>query len=102
MKHRGYPVREHLPIGLEQRDIHSEVDTRTWHQLALECITVNIDDAGQDKEAACVDPQSRATPSTDDVDHAIISANGRVFELISNKNATAVDTNIHHKFCTTT
>ena len=40
-------VADGLPVAFCQRDIHREIDTGTGHQLPLEGIAVQIDDARQ-------------------------------------------------------
>src|SRR5262245_33294297 len=77
------------------------MDARTRHQLAFERVAVNIDDAGQDHEAACIDGCRRAAPPADGIDHTIADGNGRVLEPVPDEDAPAFNTHVHHGSRTT-
>src|SRR5262249_12893323 len=72
------------------------MNARARHQLALERVTVNIDDAGQDHEAAGIDSCPGARSLANGVNHAIASGDGCVLKRVPDQHAAAFNSDVHH------
>ncbi len=55
VKNRGDSVADSLPIAVDQCYIDGKIDAGTGHDLALERIAMQIDDARQPQEPACIE-----------------------------------------------
>jgi len=84
-----------LATPCEQRNIDGKVHTRSRHDLALERVAVDVDDAGQDQEAARIDPLRRTGFFADGIDHAVTDAHGRILEPVPDEGAPTFDTDVH-------
>jgi hypothetical protein len=51
----GDAVRDRLPVAIDEADVERHVDARARHDLSLEGIAVDVDDAGEQHEAAGVE-----------------------------------------------
>ncbi len=63
MEGRRDPVREKLPVGLEEPDHGFERYRRAWGDQALEAVAVDVDDSWQDKETAGVQNGTGPAPA---------------------------------------
>ena len=70
VKDRGDAIGDRLAVAVHQRDVDGKADAGPRHQLPLEGIAMNIDDAGQDIEPARVEGAAIAAIGTDCVDDA--------------------------------
>ncbi len=95
MKHRGDAVRDDLAVGIDERDIEREVDTRPRHHLALERVAVNIDNARQQHQALGVDRMRRAAIRADLGDDAVVRVNAGFSKLAAGQNFGPGNTNVH-------
>lgn len=59
VKYRGDAVADRLAVAVGERNVDREVDAGARYHLPLEGIAVQIDDAGQDQQIACIDRQPR-------------------------------------------
>jgi hypothetical protein len=55
MKDGGDAVCDRLPVAVDQRHVDGKVDARAGHHLPLEGVAMQVDNARQHFQAACVD-----------------------------------------------
>src|SRR5208337_2023336 len=75
---RGDAVRDRLAVAFHQRNVQGHMHAGTRHDLALEGIAVNIDDAGKDDEAASINGAAGTPLGADLGDGAVGSADVEV------------------------
>src|SRR5260370_39997209 len=97
MENRRDAIGQRLPVAVEKRNVHGEVDAGPRHHLPLEGIAMDIDDAGQHDEAVGVDATSRRRVAADVADHPGRGRkmDGRAFEPVADEGASALDANVH-------
>jgi hypothetical protein len=97
MEHRGDAVGERLPVAVEERDVHGEVDARPRHHLPLECVAMDVHDAGQHHEAVGLDAPARRRVAADPADQALLGSqmDCGAFQLRADESASALYANVH-------
>jgi hypothetical protein len=96
VEHCRDAVGQHLPVGIDERDVEVEADARPRHHLPLEGIAMNVDDARQHDEAVSIDAAARRGVAADRADYARRrrQMEGGALERVADEDASALDANV--------
>ncbi len=92
----GDAVAEELPVRLQERDVVGKVHARPRHQLPLERVAMNIDDAGQHEGPACVHAVPRGGGGGAHMgDPAVVDRDRGLDQAVRRQNAAVFDNQVH-------